>query len=402
MNRTWWRALRRSRAASNDAVGPDQLARVQGVVGAFVLVGLGVFLVLPLVTEVIDHQRWPQVAAATAALLCGLPVIWRWDRRRSDTTLVALAATGVAWLIWVFASDPETGTGVWGLPFAACLAVVAAGRSPDLTYGLPAALIGAPLVVHRLGVSEVHPDGLVDVVYVGLAYLVAVGTLDMSNRLVVASKEMERARHAAADLATAEERLRVARDLHDIQGHTMQAIAFKAELAGRLVDRDPAAAKTHMEAVRGLAAQGVRDTRGLAHGYRFRSLGAELASARALLEAADIATHFGDPPGEGDDEAVSATLFATVVRESCTNILRHAAATWVTIEFVPGSMTVRNDGADPGTVPTGNGILGLDERLREKGGSVTAAVRGTVFELRAVLPVRGGEQSETDTGEVQP
>ena len=137
-----------------------------------------------------------------------------------------------------------------------------------------------------------------------------------TNRALVA------ARHELARLAVAEERSRIARDLHDTLGHSLSVIALKSELAGRLVDDDPARAKAEMADVERVARESLTAVRETIGGYPPAEPRAELAGARSALAAAGIDGRV-EPAPEGIPATVDAVL-GWAVREGVTNIVRHA------------------------------------------------------------------------------
>src|SRR5262245_37487039 len=160
-------------------------------------------------------------------------------------------------------------------------------------------------------------------------------------RLIRSNLELREAREQVARLATESERLRIARDLHDLLGHSLTTIVVKAELAQRMVDRDPARAADEMSEVAGLARQGLADVRAAVTGYREVSLATELANAREVLAAAGISAeipHAVDAvPGELRE------LFGWVVREGVTNVVRHSRAQRVRINLEPRAIERVND-----------------------------------------------------------
>jgi two-component system sensor histidine kinase DesK len=203
----------------------------------------------------------------------------------------------------------------------------------------------------------------------------------------------EQGRKTAEALAVAEERLRFAADLHDIQGHHLQAIALKGELAQRLIGRDDDLARQHAGEVAELARTALRETREVVQGYRRASLGTEIANAVGVLRAAGIETTI-----EGDAVGVPPPLqplFGALVREGTTNVLRHSRARRcdVVISVDDGQVCVRlaNDGVSPNVMGTdftsdaveaGAGLAGLRERFSTVGGRIEAGPAGADgFEL---------------------
>lgn len=205
--------------------------------------------------------------------------------------------------------------------------------------------------------------------------------------------ELDRSRQVQADLAVAEERLRFARDLHDILGRNLSVIAVKSELAAALSRRGRDEAGDEMMAVRDIAQESLREVRDVVRGYREVDLTTELAGARSVLRSAGVATRV-----VGEVSALPADVQAVlgwVAREGTTNVLRHSSASTcvITVARRDGSvtLTMENDGVhapsgDSGADP-GSGLSGLAERLRELGGSLTAdRLDGDRFRLSARVP----------------
>lgn len=203
-------------------------------------------------------------------------------------------------------------------------------------------------------------------------------------------RRVDDARATESRLAVARERLRFAADLHDIQGHSLQVIALKAELAERLLAKDPTAATAQIAEIRALAADAMGETRELVQGYRAPALDEELANARDVLAAAGFTARL-DAAVLPDDAAVRA-VFGRVLREATTNVLRHAAPGEVDIAIADRggawSLTVGNamgaaatSSSEPGR---GSGLAGLRERLRAAGGELT-----TLYDAPAPSP--GGQ-----------
>jgi two-component system sensor histidine kinase DesK len=209
------------------------------------------------------------------------------------------------------------------------------------------------------------------------------------------NRELADAREELARLAVSKERLRFARDLHDIIGHSLTAISVKAELAGRLIGRDDGRAGAEIVDVQRVARDALRDVRATVRGYRDVSLAGELASARSVLAAAGISAEIptavdGVPDGNRE-------LFGWVVREGVTNVVRHSGATRVRIAVTSSTVEVTDDGAAPlrraaGGDPVddhdnGSGLAGLRERLRAVGGTLTVGPGDDGgWRLRAEVP----------------
>ncbi|MGI6877694.1 sensor histidine kinase [Microbacterium sp. gxy059] len=179
------------------------------------------------------------------------------------------------------------------------------------------------------------------------------------------------------DLATSRERESVARDVHDLVGHSLTVVKLKAELAARLVERDPAAARAELEEIARLTGEAISGVRSTVTGLRAEGLDAQLAAIRAAFESAGI-----DIEVVGDASALSTAQSLPagwILREATTNILRHARARSVRIVLAPGTMTVEDDGTGLRGAP-GNGLRGMAER---------AAAAGAVLD---VAPLGGGDR----------
>lgn len=222
------------------------------------------------------------------------------------------------------------------------------------------------------------------------------------QRLVGAMRELREARETAAQLAAAEERLRMARDLHDLLGHSLSLITLKSELAGRFMDAEKGeAARAQVADIEQVARQSLIDVRSAVSGYRKPSLPAELAAARSALATAGVGLEA--PSGLAESRpglgAAEAETLAWVLRESVTNIVRHAAGaslctvaldeTWDGDGARFAVLEITDNGRGPGKSAPGNGLSGLDERLALVGGRLeTSPGRGGKgFRLRALVPL---------------
>jgi two-component system, NarL family, sensor histidine kinase DesK len=229
-----------------------------------------------------------------------------------------------------------------------------------------------------------------------------VGTLWLLiGGLLRSNAALREARAELAELAVAEERLRFARDMHDLLGHDLSLIALKAELAGKLLTARPEQAATEVADIRALSRGALRQVREAVDGYRRPTLPSELAGARVALEAAGIELEVEGPsdPLDPDAEAV----LAWAVREGATNVLRHSGARHATIAIraVDGrtELEVSDDGkgmpaggADGS--PARHGLVGLGERAHAVGGTVeTAPGPAGGFRLRVSVPAALREEA---------
>ncbi len=226
------------------------------------------------------------------------------------------------------------------------------------------------------------------------AVTVSIGAMMLAfGRLIAANIQLERARHELAGLAVADERLRFARDLHDLLGHSLSVIALKAELAGRLIGEDPQAAAVHVGELEGVARKALVEVREAVSGYRRPVLAAELDGARMALRAAGIDASLKRSRAALDPEVEA--LLAWTVREGTTNVIRHSGARHCRVVIEPGpnatSVEVSDDGRGPGVPdPGGNGLVGLRERVERMAGRLEAGLGPDGgFRLRVTVPSDG-------------
>lgn len=230
----------------------------------------------------------------------------------------------------------------------------------------------ALLVLLGLALWSVEPDpyyasGAVAVAAI-IGSMAAAGTLygrEKNRRqaeLMLTQDEVRR-------LAGMAERERIGRDLHDLLGHTLSVVALKSELAGKLIDRDPDAARTQIREVEDVARSALAQVREAVAGIRATGLQAELASARLALLSAEV-TLDQRLPALALPAPVEAAL-TMALREAVTNVIRHAGARRVDVELVEAPdhwcMTVADDGQG-GISRHGVGLTGMRERIDAIGG----------------------------------
>lgn len=196
--------------------------------------------------------------------------------------------------------------------------------------------------------------------------------------------ELALAREEIKMLAVAEERARVARDLHDVLGHSLTTITVKAGLTRRILESsgDVERALEQVHDVERLSRLALTEIRATVSGYRKVSLPAEIAGAKAALTAAGISAELpqavDDVPGELQEP------FGYVLREGVTNVIRHSGASRCWIRLGQSWIEITDNGTSKSTVDSGNGLSGLRERLAKVGGRLTAARGGEGgFVLRA-------------------
>lgn len=205
--------------------------------------------------------------------------------------------------------------------------------------------------------------------------LILIPSVAVGNHLgAVAHCRGEKLRLADAEiehLAKVAERERIARDLHDLLGHTLSLITLKAELARKLVDRDPQRAKEEMLDVEQTSRAALADVRQAISGYRGEGLAAELIRARKALETAGIAVN--SDIAELPLSPAQETVLALALREAVTNVVRHAQAQQCSVRLQREEDLCTLEIADNGRgvdAPEGNGLRGMRERLEALGGSL--------------------------------
>jgi two-component system, NarL family, sensor histidine kinase DesK len=205
------------------------------------------------------------------------------------------------------------------------------------------------------------------------------------RRQVQLTTELERAREEVAQLAASEERLRLARDMHDLTGQSLSMITLKSELAARLLGRLPGSAERdrvqdEIEQVAAVSRQTLRDIREAISGYRRPTLAVEVITARTALASAGIAAR--DEPDlmvlSGTFGLEAEAALAWCLREAVTNVVRHSGAQncYISLSSRAGTMslTVRDDGTGlaggAAPLPNGSGLHGMSERLSAVGGTL--------------------------------
>lgn len=201
--------------------------------------------------------------------------------------------------------------------------------------------------------------------------------------ILKSNRELSEARAEVARLAAENERTRIARDLHDLLGHSLTTITVKAGLAHRLAGRDAERAAKEIGEVEHLSRSALADVRAAVAGYREVSLEGEVATAHEVLRAAGIEAR--TPSTLECVDPAYAELFGWVVREGVTNVVRHSRAQTCVIAAGPSWVEIDDDGAG-GHSAAGNGLIGLRERVAAAGGVVRAGSGEQGWSLRVEMP----------------
>ncbi|HEX8035684.1 MAG TPA: sensor histidine kinase [Ktedonobacterales bacterium] len=285
--------------------------------------------------------------------------------------------------------------GAWGLGGFIYSSATVAGR---LTVRRAALVFcGLMLLVLILGVLTSAPWATIALM---LFLIPAVGATTASfSRVFRTNRELRQARREIARLAVSEERLRFARDLHDLLGHTLSLIALKSELAGQLIPEDPAQAQREVHDIEAAARTALQEVREAVAGYRQSTLASELQRAQEVLAAAGIACTIHNDAGSLPTPIE--TQLTWVVREGITNVIRHSRAQHCILSLTrqPDEirLTITDDGqgGSPQQVTpsahadaSGHGLRGIAERVTALDGHAEAGPAGDRgFQLAVTIPL---------------
>ena len=247
-------------------------------------------------------------------------------------------------------------------------------------------VVAATGVIVELRWIHAYPAAATNVVF----YMFAIGLSNFAySRHMLASEQLERANSEIEHLAQIAERERIARDLHDLLGHTLTVITLKSDVANRLFTTDPERAHREIAEVEETARKALAEVREAVAGYRAEGFAAEVVRARRTLASAGVQLTTDLEPvvlSEAEDG-----VLCMAVREAVTNVIRHAAATGCRLELHRDGHEVRlmvEDNGRGSTGPEGNGLRGMRERFKALGGSLlreSADTGGT--RLLAQLPL---------------
>lgn len=347
-----------------------------------------------------ESGRWREYDALGAALsvLVTLPVA---ARRRAP---VPVLLAGYLFWVWQIALGYNPTVTTYGMLLAmyTVAATQPGWRTAVLFAPGPVIWVGAGLHAQAGSIAGLLLQGLVVPAVIG-----KVG--DSAKRLAQANGQLRRDREERARRAVTDERVRIARELHDVVAHHMSVVAVQAGLARYVLRTDPGTAEAAIGTVLGTSAEALDEMRRMLALLRVGT-GADEGRPAGYDPApglADLPELFDRVRAAGVPVRVAVTgvpralppgvqLCAyRVVQESLTNVLKHAApaTATVTLDHAPArfTATVRDDGARPrATGSDGHGLIGMRERAMLYGGTLDAApVAGGGFEVRLVLPLRG-------------
>ena len=324
----------------------------------------------------LDGDGWVDSTILLVGVLAAAVAMERWTA--DDLARVALPCLVVTVAVWALgALVLDSNTAFYGL------GVVGSLVAPQLPRHRIAAGLGLVALVAAVGASRLIvtqddvPGDLTAYVLIPAGVLAVATALLFGNQVYL--DLMKETREREADLAVAQERIRFAGDLHDIQGHTLHVVKLKTVLAQKLVHSDAGRAEEELREIHALVADTISQTKDLAHAQRRLNLSAELENAKNLFEAAGI-----------DVDARTAELLGQVLRETTTNILRHAQATRVRITLNGAGIDITNDGARDGQLPELSGLSALRDRVAGAGGELLVEQDGGRFRTAAMFEHRAG------------
>jgi two-component system sensor histidine kinase DesK len=353
-------------------MGTDAFVRMRsvlwsrGAISWYVGGGISLLWLISTAQEVIEQSASTGSAVLAALLvvaygigfLLAVPVGWglpiRW-RLLPATALFALSFALFPWLGWdVWSQWTYVGVvvGMMVLSWRTTLIIIVGLAALGLFF-------------------RVAIDGWTEDILWGPAIIFTISLMMAAfARTFAAMNQLRATQHQLAQMAAERERGRMARDIHDILGHSLTVITVKSELANRLIDVDPDRAKSELAEIEQLARGALADVRTTVAGARGVNLAAELVAARAALEAAGIAPEL--PAATDAVGPAHRELAAWIVREGITNVVRHSGATRCVVRLGPHTIEIADDGVGPvASTASSTGLTGLRERVAEAGGTMT-------------------------------
>ncbi|ROO87727.1 two-component system sensor histidine kinase DesK [Actinocorallia herbida] len=333
-----------------------------------------------------ETRSGPEALLLGGGLAATLVVVDRWRAGRfARGALIGLVITGLVFLVGVLAADAASAS--YGFAIAATIAAFELPRHRRPLFAGIAIFAGAVIAVKVL--TSPSGEGVDTLLRYGVTSLCVAGggsvLVILSHAMNDLVGELDKAREREAETAVMRERVRFAGDLHDIQGHTLHVVKLKVALAKRLLRTDLDRAAHELDEVHDLVAATIAQTKELAYAQRRLNLSAELENAKNLFEAAGIGVGV-ERRGEVDPRVGEA--LGQVLRETTTNILRHADAAQVWITLTETGISVANDGVRPGEAPRLSGLATLRDRLAAQGGDLTVHQADGVFSTTASFPRR--------------
>src|SRR5580693_9199689 len=319
---------------------------------------LGFFFIDPLLNHA-GWKEWLFTGVATAIFLVLYFGMFWLERPRSFLHIAGMVALGLV----VAPINPGAST---FLVFASAFIPFAVE-----TERAAIALMAGIVLLAAIETLVFHLSGWFFFYAGGLSLVVGGSNIYFAQRNRALAK-LRMANDEIEHLAKVAERERIARDLHDVLGHTLSVIILKSELAGKLMDRDPHRAGNEIREVEQISRQALSEVRDAIRGYRSQGLAAELAQAKATLETAGLTVQC-DASTSMQLPAVQESVLSLAVREGVTNVVRHARATNCRLRLDQHNGSCRLEIADDGqgfATMEGNGLRGMRERVEMLGGTL--------------------------------
>lgn len=314
----------------------------------------------------VDHATWAEwlVAIASVIVFVVLYAIYVWKRGIIALFCVlAIAALGFAY--WPF----NSGGSVYIIYAAAVAGFLFDSKIAFAFIGALLGGVAAESWLLHLSVWYWAPTSVMTL-GIGAINVHAGAELRSSAKLKCAQAEIEH-------LAKIAERERIARDMHDVLGHTLSVVILKSELASKIIDHDPVRARTEISEVEQIAREALAEVRQAIRGYRSGSLADEFARARSTLETAGIHVECEARQMRAGEQKLSPaqeTVLALVIREAVTNVVRHSGAKNCRILLQQDAdlyrIQVKDDGRG-GAHQEGNGLRGMRERVEALDGTMS-------------------------------
>ncbi|YAL83502.1 sensor histidine kinase [Dermacoccaceae bacterium W4C1] len=348
-----------STAPVTSAESRDPWEKYGWVMGAIWLVFLGFPFAaligsdLPLAAQLLGTAVIIAFAAVYVHGMIAVDSAESWTQTHRDGRLHLLVMAALAAGLAVLIDVNALGT----LPFMVSLAM----------FTLPlrrAIMLAALCMLVVLAAAWLADDWGAGVMFLGI---LAIVTVSVATVRIVDERAM-RVRQFAEEQALSEERDRMARDVHDVIGHSLTVVTVKAELAERLIDLDPERAKAELAEIRSLSRQALAEVRATVSGLRVARLAEEVEGATTALAGAGIeATVPSDPEVVDPRHRI---VLAWSLRELVTNVVRHSGAHRCEISWGEDWLSVADDGCGTARAKDGNGLRGMRERVSKAGGAI--------------------------------
>ncbi len=365
------------------------------------LIYLGTLLFQPALDPTTTWVDWARVPLIIAVFL---PVHGWTERHAFERPYLwrgqpgGLLGIGILLAMGVSLAPVNTGTGVFLIYAAAAGGFLRPRRLAVAAIGAALALVPVAALVSQAEFPYVLYAYLPVFIFtpiIGITNYANVARSEVNVRLKMAHEEIQR-------LAAVAERERIARDLHDLLGHTLSTITLKAELAGRLTAIDPQRAAVEVNDIESISRGALAQVREAVRGYRSSGLEGEFANARIALGAAGIEYDYFFESLELRPAVENALALA--LREAVTNVARHAEAGYCQVRLEAqgqrARLTVLDDGKlASGTVAEGNGLSGMRSRVEALGGTMSLSSDGTFTVLAVEVPLSpNGEEAKLGAG----